>query len=73
MELAVESASLPNGHQPAESTRAPGADRLKLAVRKARIDDAEHSRVVAELRGAEVARLEMLRDELEPVLAEVPK
>ena len=42
-------------------------------MRLARVDDAERSRVVSELRGAEIARLEMLRDELLPVLAEVPK
>ena len=42
-------------------------------MRQARVDDAERSRVVFELRGAEIARLEMLRDELLPVIAEVPK
>ena len=70
----MESGSLPNGHQPAEASSplSRGAA-LKLAMQKARVDDAEHSRVVAELRGAEVARLEMLRDELRPILAEVPK
>ncbi len=49
------------------------ADKLKLAVRRARLDDAERTKVVAELRGAEVARLEMLRDEILPVAAEIPK
>lgn len=45
---------------------------LKAAVRRARVEQAEQSSVVAELRGAELARLEMLRDALEPVLAQVP-
>jgi hypothetical protein len=73
--VAVENiTSLPNG---SPSTDAPTdlsrKERLKLAVRAARVDDAERSRVIAELRGAEIARLEMLRDELQPVIAEVPK
>jgi hypothetical protein len=64
-----------NGGQPADVPVEPvrTGERLRLAVRQARVDDAERSRVVAELRGAEVARLEMLRDELLPVFAEVPK
>ena len=45
---------------------------LTAAVRRARIEQAEQSSVVAELRGAEFARLEMLRDSLAPVLAQVP-
>lgn len=58
----------------AETGGAPRiSDKLKLAVRRARLDDAERTRVVAELRGAEIARLEMLRDELSPILAEIPK
>ena len=50
---------------------APGAT-LRSALRLARIEDAERSTVVAELRGAEIARLEMLADAMQPVLAEVP-
>lgn len=46
---------------------------LTAAVRRARVEQAEQSSVVAELRGAELARLEMLRDALEPVLAQVPQ
>jgi len=45
---------------------------LKAAIRRARVEEAERSDVLAELRGAEIARLEMLRDAIEPVLAEVP-
>jgi hypothetical protein len=51
----------------------PQSDKLRLAVRRARLDDAERTKVIAELRGAEIARLEMLRDEILPVAAEVPK
>jgi len=49
------------------------SDKLKLAVRRARLDDAERTKVIAELRGAEIARLEMLRDALLPIAAEIPK
>lgn len=45
---------------------------LALAVRRARVDVAQHSEAVAELRGAETARLEMLHEALKPVLAQVP-
>ena len=71
----MESASsLPNGSHPTEApAELPlAAERLKRAMRQARVDDAERSRVVFELRGAEIARLEMLRDELLPIIAEVP-
>ena len=46
---------------------------LKAAVRRARLEDAERSDVVAELRDVEIARLEMLRSAIEPVLAQVPE
>jgi hypothetical protein len=49
----------------------PVAD-LKNAVRRARVENAERSDVIGELRGAEIARLEVLKDELAPVLAQVP-
>ncbi|MFN3891452.1 MAG: hypothetical protein ACK4MV_13720 [Beijerinckiaceae bacterium] len=45
---------------------------LKTAVRKARIDQAERSDVVSELRRAEIARLELLHDAFRPILAQVP-
>jgi hypothetical protein len=48
------------------------SSRLKYAMREARFDEAERSDVIAELRGAETARLEMLQEELRPILAEVP-
>ena len=46
---------------------------LAAAVRLARVEGAERSQVIAELRGAEMARLEMLRDAIAPLLAEVPE
>ena len=49
------------------------APNLKDAIRRARLEDAERSEVVAELRGAELARLEMLETAIEPVLAQVPE
>jgi len=46
---------------------------LRAAVRRARIEDAERANVTAELRGAEIARLEMLKEVLEPVFLQLPK
>lgn len=46
---------------------------LKGAVRRARIEEAERTSVMAELRGAEIARLEILAEALEPVFAQVPE
>ena len=57
--------------QSAELPRAAPPD-LKALVRRAKLDNAERSSVIAELRGAEIARLELLRDALEPVFAQVP-
>jgi hypothetical protein len=57
--------------QSVELPRAAAPD-LKALVRRAKLEDAERSSVVAELRGAEQARLELLRDALEPVFAQVP-
>jgi hypothetical protein len=48
-----------------------GAD-LKSALRRARIENAERSEVIGELRGAEIARLEMLQEQLAPVIAQIP-
>ncbi len=46
--------------------------RLKDALRKARVDQAERTGVVVDLHDAEVARLELLNEALDPVFAEVP-
>jgi hypothetical protein len=45
---------------------------LKSAVREARIEAAERSAVVVDLRDAEVARLELLNDALDPTFKDIP-
>src|SRR5262245_38109915 len=55
---------------------APRSDepqRLKEALRKARIDTAERTGVLVDLHDAEVARLELLNEALDPLFAEIPK
>ena len=47
--------------------------RLRDALRKARMDQAERSAVVVDLHDAEVARLELLSEALDPLFEEVPK
>jgi hypothetical protein len=46
--------------------------RLKDAMRQVRIESAERTSVVIELHDAEVARLELLNEALDPVFAEIP-
>ncbi len=55
----------------AEKPEAPNA--LKAAMREARIEAAERSAVVVDLRDAEVVRLELLDEALAPVFADIPK
>src|SRR5262245_27913381 len=50
----------------------PEPPRLKEALRRARIDSAERTGVVVDLHDAEVARLELLNEALDPIFAEVP-
>jgi len=45
---------------------------LKAAVREARIEAAERSAVVVDLRDAELARLELLNEALDPVFKDIP-
>src|SRR3954452_2203713 len=45
---------------------------LKEAVRKTRIEIAKKSSVVVDLRDAELARLELLSDALDPLFSETP-
>ena len=56
------------------TNRAPQApaSRLKEALREARIELAERTGVVVDLRNAEVARLEMLNDGLDAIFADIP-
>ncbi|MFN5721077.1 MAG: hypothetical protein ACK463_42290 [Bradyrhizobium sp.] len=46
---------------------------LREALRRARIEAADRTGVVVELRDAEVARLEILNDALDPLFAQVPE
>jgi len=47
-------------------------ERLKEALRRARVDQAERTSVVVDLHDAEVARLEALNEALDPLFEEVP-
>jgi hypothetical protein len=47
--------------------------RLRDALRKARVDQAERSAVIVDLHDAEVARLEVLNEALDPLFEEIPK
>lgn len=61
-----------NAIPPAENPAARPAPDLQAALRRARVIEAEHSEVIVDLRAAEIARLEELRDELQPVYAQIP-
>jgi len=58
----------PEGEQPKEPRPQP----LRDALREARIESAERTGVVVDLRDAEMARLELLNEALEPLFAEIP-
>ena len=64
----AEIARLPKRRRPQDAQ--PGV--LKDAVRKTRIEIAERSSVVVDLRDAEVARLELLNEALDPLFDEIP-
>src|SRR5262245_44798122 len=55
-----------------EAERPAPVPRLKEAMRQARIELAERSAVVVDLRNAELARLELLNEALDPVFSEIP-
>jgi hypothetical protein len=50
----------------------PRPIRLRDALRQARIEAADRTGVVVDLRDAEVARLEILNEALDPLFAEIP-
>jgi hypothetical protein len=50
----------------------PPAAPLREALRKARVEQAERAGVVVDLHDAEVARLEILNEALDPVFNEIP-
>ena len=51
----------------------PRPTRLRDALRQARIEAADRIGVVVELRDAEVARLEILNEALDPLFAQIPE
>jgi hypothetical protein len=57
---------------PALPAAEPRSSPLKQAIRQARIEAAERTGVVVDLRDAELARLELLNEALDPVFADVP-
>ena len=60
------------GRRKEEGEAPQAAEPLKDAVREARIEAAERSAVVVDLRDAEMARLELLDEALAPVFKEIP-
>ena len=54
------------------ATTEPQPTRLRDALRKARIEAADRTGVVVELRDAEVARLEIMNEALDPLFVQVP-
>ncbi|WP_024508289.1 hypothetical protein [Bradyrhizobium sp. ARR65] len=58
--------------QTTQSTAESRPISLRDALRKARIEAADRTGVVVDLRDAEVARLEILNEALDPVFAQVP-
>jgi hypothetical protein len=60
--------------EPAPSPAGPQAapSPLKAAMHQARVEAAERTGLVVDLRDAEVARLELLNDALDPLFAEIP-
>jgi hypothetical protein len=55
-----------------EAAGAARPTRLRDALRKARIEAADRTGVVVDLRDAEVARLEILSEALDPLFAQIP-
>ncbi len=55
-----------------EKSVSEGQKSLKDALREARIETAERSAVIVELRDAELARLELLDEALDPLFKDIP-
>ena len=60
----------PKSDAPAKEAQPPSP--LKEAMHQARVEAAERTGIVVDLRDAEVARLELLGEALDPIFAEVP-
>ncbi len=63
-----EPAPKPESKQPDEKP----PQRLRDALRQARLESAERTGVIVDLRDAEVVRLEILNEALDPLFAEIP-
>ena len=57
---------------PAAAAEGSPPSPLKAAIHQARVEAAERTSVVVDLRDAEVARLELLNEALDPLFADVP-
>ena len=62
-----------DAHNTGNEARETRPTRLRDALRQARIEAADRTGVVVELRDAEVARLEILNEALDPLFAQVPE
>ena len=60
------------GRKPKAAAEAVPASPLTQAMHLARVEAAERTSVVVDLRDAEVARLELLNEALDPLFAEIP-
>ena len=71
MTQSVPPADMPDDASASDHPSA-AVDTLKLAMRRARLDDAERAGARAELRASRLGRLEMLQDALQPLVAQIP-
>jgi hypothetical protein len=55
-----------------EESREPPPQRLRDALRQARVESAERTAIVVDLHDAEVARLELLSEAIQPLFEEIP-
>ena len=70
----------PPGHDPVSDATADAGVRhqpaalqtLQQAMRRARFDDAERTGVIFDLRAAHMGRLDLLREALQPLVAQIP-
>ena len=60
------------GKSAAPAGESEPASPLKEAMHQARVEAAERTSVVVDLRDAEVARLEILNEALDPLFAQIP-
>jgi hypothetical protein len=72
LSVAAAAEEVSGRHDPAKAAPEQRMANLTVALRRARIENAEHSAALADLRAAEIVRLELLADALAPVLAQIP-